>query len=550
MRFLNRVLDRTERRMFWIALLVFIAAFSLGAYDLIRPHVISVPTYGGTATEALVGTPKLINPLYAPLNDVDRDLAALIYSGLFRVDENLLPQPDLVDSYRWLDEGKTLEVSLRKDARFHDGAPVTSDDVLFTFTAAKNPNWRSPLASAFKGIRIVRVDDTTVQFQMDKTDPNLLVDLSLGILPAHLWEDVSETNASLAEANLRPIGSGPYQAVSFLRDSHGGIISYQLKRFEQYYGIQPYIDRWQFHFYPDRAQAENAAKSNQVDALAFVPWGEIDNVRNTTLHQLTLDLPQETVAFFRTSDPLLKEEKLRKVLQLAVDPTELQGLFGEHAAAISSPFPFLEATTTTKPDLEAARNQLTALGWVMKEGDTVRTQKTATTTMLAITIDVPNQPDLMQVADFLKRRWSLLGILVDVKTHDSEELLRDALTNRRYQVLLLNILLPPEQEILPYWSSEQARTGGYNFSDLQDAAVDQALKELNAVTTTEALFTARQKLSNAILAKTPALFLLRPEYAYLVSKQIKGTLNQRISRPADRLSQARDWYIKTKFSWR
>jgi ABC-type transport system substrate-binding protein len=95
-----------------------------------------VPTGGGVFTEAVEGTPKLINPLFAPANDVDRDLVALIFSGLFRLDGQLNAVPDLTESFRWLENGKTLEVRLRNDARFHDGQPVTAHDVVFTYNAA------------------------------------------------------------------------------------------------------------------------------------------------------------------------------------------------------------------------------------------------------------------------------------------------------------------------------------------------------------------------------------------------------------------------------
>src|SRR5687768_15795793 len=124
LRFMNRVLDARERRIFWGAALVFLAAILLGTADLAATRLVSVPGVGGTYTEGLVGTPKSINPLFAPLNDVDRDLTGLIFSGLFRPNENLEPVPDLAERYQWSEDGKTLEVTLRKDVRFHDGVPL------------------------------------------------------------------------------------------------------------------------------------------------------------------------------------------------------------------------------------------------------------------------------------------------------------------------------------------------------------------------------------------------------------------------------------------
>ena len=94
LRFINHILTPKEKNVFWIAIGVCLLSFLLGIGTLIQPHLVEIPTNGGTITEAIVGSPKLINPLFAPMNDVDRDLSALVYSGLFRLDAQLDPQPD------------------------------------------------------------------------------------------------------------------------------------------------------------------------------------------------------------------------------------------------------------------------------------------------------------------------------------------------------------------------------------------------------------------------------------------------------------------------
>ena len=118
LRFLNHVLGKNERRLFWTAFVLFVLAFSVGLGTIAIPHIRSVPSSGGSIHEGLIGSPKLINPLYASTNDVDRDLVSLIYAGLVRLDERLEAQPDLAERYRWLENGTTLEVVLRKDIHF------------------------------------------------------------------------------------------------------------------------------------------------------------------------------------------------------------------------------------------------------------------------------------------------------------------------------------------------------------------------------------------------------------------------------------------------
>jgi len=91
------------------------------------------PKIGGSYTEGILGQPRYINPVLAQTNDADRDIAQVVYSGLFKYDGygNLIP--DLVKRYTIEDEGLTYNISLKKDVFWHDGQPLNADDVIFTF---------------------------------------------------------------------------------------------------------------------------------------------------------------------------------------------------------------------------------------------------------------------------------------------------------------------------------------------------------------------------------------------------------------------------------
>lgn len=557
LRFINRVLTPTERRLFWGAFLVALVAFVVGVGDSIRSRTELVPAPGGTFTEALVGTPKLINPLFAQANDVDRDLVTLVFSGLFRLDGELQAIPDLVEAYQWLDDDKTLEVRLRADARFHDGHPLTSDDVWFTYQAAKDPAWRSAQLATFRDVTVIRVDEYTLQFQLPQANPLFLNDLTLGILPAHIWSEIAPANAHLADANLKPVGSGPYRATSYTRDGRGAILHFHLSRFSGYYGLRPFIEEIRFRFYPDKAGAIQAIANGQADAVGFIPWSEAGRLRADQFRTLSLDLPQQTIAFFNTRDQLLRDEKLRLALSLAVDPAELSALVGDRAKPVNSPFPFLNDASSTTPDLERSRAMLDELGWKMTEGENVRRRASGTAststpgTPLEITIDVSSQPDLVLVAEQLQRRWSLVGAQVVVRrSEDDASVLRDALAQRSYQVIVWNLLIPPDQDLTRVWGSAFAGVSrGLNLSNLADRDVDAALDRAKHATSTDAIAEARLAVSRAVKQRVPALFLFRPSEAYVVSSRVKGVDHMRISRPSDRFGDIANWYLRSRRRW-
>jgi len=128
--------------------------------------------------------------------------------------------------------------------------------------------------------------------------------------------------------------------------------------------------------------------------------------------------------------------------------------------------------------------------------------------------------------------------------------LQPVVTDRNYQVLVWNILLTPTLDIRPFWHSSKATPGGFNFSNLEDRDVDKALDGLDTASSTEALREARLALIPLIEKRLPAFFLTQPRYAYVVSSDISGVMDQRISRPSDRFQQTLTWYVKTKWSWK
>lgn len=559
LRYVSRILSTSERKIALAAFIAFIFT-SIGGFGyLAYSRMVQVPIIGGTFTEALVGEPKYINPVDSPANDVDRDIVALVFSGLFRM-SGLEPIPDLAEKYSWSADGKTLTVSIRDDARFHDGEEVTADDVAFTVDSIQDPARNSPLAARFRGVKAIAVDAKTVQFVLEQPDIGFMTALAVGIIPEHVWQEIPSANARLADMNMKPIGSGPYKFKSFTRDSKGSVRSYALELFDRYAGVKPFIQTIVFQFFANRKLAEDALKADLVDALAFTNPGFQQKNESSRWQIAELGLPQESVAFFNLKTKNTREEKIRKALSGAVDKEEILSVWNGHAADVSGPYPFVQASSTSL-SLEEARSLLDSAGWRLPTDGTVRifsraASSTAVTaiassTELELRIITSEQRELQAAADVLKRRWSLLGIRVAVDVLAPEEFLRQATRDRQADVALTTVLLSPEQDLFPFWWSGQATDRGLNLSGLGDRDVDYALQATRTASTTAALLEAQSSVSMLILRSTPAIFLVRPASPYLLSKKIKGvTTPVVVSQPSDRFNDLRRWYVKTGWRWK
>ena len=121
-----------------VAVTIVIVALLLLSQQPVSVITLPEAAPGGIYTEALVGSMGRLNPMLDWNNSADRDIDRLIFSGLIRFDSRGLPQPDLADSWGASADGTIYNFSIRPNAVWHDGQPVTSDDVLFTIEMIKS----------------------------------------------------------------------------------------------------------------------------------------------------------------------------------------------------------------------------------------------------------------------------------------------------------------------------------------------------------------------------------------------------------------------------
>ena len=129
-------------------------------------HSDSLPADGGTYIEGMAGQPKLINPILSQLNDVDRDLSKLIFSGLLAFDKNRQLIGDLAEKWEISEDEKSYTVYLRKNLKWHDDQSLTADDVVFTFQLITNPKYPGTLAANWQDVQIEKIDENTVKFNL------------------------------------------------------------------------------------------------------------------------------------------------------------------------------------------------------------------------------------------------------------------------------------------------------------------------------------------------------------------------------------------------
>ena len=468
--------------MAWLLLLLLVSGvWSVVAF--IQRNTELIPKEGGVYREAAVGQPRNINPILAGANDVDQDIAQLVYSSLFKLDKDLTLQNDLATEHEISDDQTEYTVKIRSDVVWHDGEKLDADDVIFTIRSIQTPEYGSPLESAFQGVEIEKVDDLTVRFKLKQPYSPFLTSLMVGIVPEHVWESIAPQNAPLAEQMLRPVGSGPYEFAEIkTRRKTGDVTELRLVRNEKYYSDRQLLDEISFSFFPTHEEAAQSLASGSSDGIGFLPLQLLSDVTDNhslTLHRL--QLPQYFGLFFnQENNNLLTDQGIRDAMALAIDRTAVvdQALLGEgeplHLPIPPGIFGFNESLEGADYDPEKAKQNLEEAGWEDVDGDGVREKDDQ---RLHFKITTTDWPEYVATAEVIQKQWQEIGLETEIEHFGAGSIQQTIIGPRDYEILLFGHILPAQPDPYTFWHSTQTQSPGLNFALFQDEEVDGFLEE-------------------------------------------------------------------------
>ncbi len=323
------ILNQLEKiTVTFLSLVVAVSGFQIG-HAFYDEHTEMKPVQGGVYTEGAVGKVDLINPLYVSLGSVSHDLTTLIFSGLTRFDPKTNEiVPDLAD-FTVSSNGKEYTFVIKDNAKWHDGAPVTSADILFTYNSVINtPGFNGLILNYndYSGIKVAEVDERTVKFLLESPDSFFLVKTLAGILPSHLLGHLPVEAIESDPYNLFPVGSGPYQFVSLTPIEDYSEVT--LEAYEGYYGKAPNIPTIKIKVFSHFK--ELIKRQGDLDGIRNLPEENTEKILSRGRLSLTrYHLPQYVAVFMNTQAEVLKDPKVRLALQLGTDKDAIVETLGQ-----------------------------------------------------------------------------------------------------------------------------------------------------------------------------------------------------------------------------
>lgn len=286
---------------------------------------------GGTLRFGLSSYPPSFNP-FLSTGSAAYNVSWTVHRGLVGYDGKGNFRPEIAQSWQVQDGGRTVVFNLRKNAVFHNGDPVTADDVKFSFDYMRNPANAAYMYSALTVVQSVDVvDANTVRFTLPTPDAALLAILAQPVAPI-----VSRKELTANPTNF--VGAGPYV---FKAQEQG--VKVQVAKFPKYYkaGL-PKLDGIDFIAYADDNLRVTALQSGDVDMIDYVPWQNIGALQsNAKLTLAGTDTAALMYLVFNLTKPPFDNPAVRDALGYAINRENIvsTAFFGSGTVAPGAPIP-------------------------------------------------------------------------------------------------------------------------------------------------------------------------------------------------------------------
>jgi len=548
------------KRLRWQILVVAITLIVVGVLLVIQQPgqqiFVPQPTEGGVYTEGLVGAISRLNPMLDLQNPADRDVDRLLFSGLVRFDYRGVPVPDLATAWGNTPDGTIYNFSIRPDAVWHDGEPVTVDDVIFTIDLLKSDasSYPQDVKDLWNEVQIKKLDDKTVQFVLPEPFAPFLDYATFPLLPKHLLENVSPEQLASADFNLTPVGTGPYKFDRLLVQN-GKIIGVELSVFDKYYLPKPFIEKVVFHYFDSSRAALDAYKQGEVLAVSrLTPDVLPEALADPNLGVYTGRLPRMSMVFLNLKNPqaeFLQDPAVRRAMLLGTNRQYIvDKLLGGQGIIADGPlFPgtwaYYDGVEHIDYDANGAVNLLKENGYVIPaSGGNVR-QKDGKP--LELTLGYPDDAQHKAIAEELKQNWDAIGFDVTLQAVPYDELISTDLQSRNYQAALvdLNLTQTPDPDPYPFWHQSEA-TGGQNYSQWDNRTASEYIEQARVTTDLDTRARLYRNFQVVFDKELPSLPLYYPVYSFGVSDQVRGVQVPPLFDFSDRFANISQWYMITR----
>ncbi|MDQ6717337.1 MAG: peptide ABC transporter substrate-binding protein [Gemmatimonadota bacterium] len=512
-----------------------VIALALGCGD--RARSVTTSTTGGTVVIAATGDPDVLFPPLAT-NVPARQVTELIYDYLADIGTSLNVigdagfTPKLADRWRWSADSLSISFHLNAKARWHDGAPVRSNDVVFTHDLYTSPRLGNPMTEELKSIDSVTAPDSlTNVFWFHARSPEQFftaVSMML-ILPQHVYGKLGGDSLRERASRVDPVGSGRFRFVRWTQGS-----SLEVAADTGNYRGRPPLDRVVWSVSPDYLGALTKLNGGEADVFDALHADNVQQVAaNPNLRVITL--PGMDYAFLQfnlkdpsakgASHPIFGSREMRRALTMAIDRDALVKNVFDTLGAVSVGPTIRALPTTSKSlvqipyDTVRAAAILDSLGWKGRTRDGVRTRNGRE---LAFTMIVPASSSARnRMAVLIQSQLKRAGVRADIDKMEYQAF-ADREGSRNFDATFgaWHVTADPSAVREVWTTSASRRKEGRNYGSYENPSFDALLDSAAAATEFSSGVRLYTRAYQLIVDDAPAVWLYEPKLVIGLQKRL------------------------------
>ncbi|NLO83611.1 MAG: hypothetical protein GX094_11260 [Clostridiales bacterium] len=506
-----------------------------------------VPRRGGELIIP-IPPPDTFNPLLTRSRDMI-NFFGLIFEGLFEYDQNMKPQPCLVESWEVEEEGKLWRFHLRKNIRFHDGSILTGEDVVFTFIALQQGNMDSFFQKGiYDNSKILKIevdlfDVYTVNVYLSTPINNMLDIMTFPVLPKKIYQSDTLMLERKEDMSFLPIGTGPYKVDEVMLEERW----IRLVRNYDWWGKQPYIDSILARIYQDEMQIRQAFRSGEIDLI---------DITSAITNPYSLDEDTKSYRYltrnyeflaFNLEHPILGDVAVRKAIAYALQRKDIIfKVYLNNAETIDVPIPsdsWLYDASSRIYDFEQEKavKLLEEAGWFDPDGDGIRSKVfDSQTAELKFTILTNGENSIRKdVIELIAQQLQQIGIGVEsriVPWEEFETILKDGDFEAALTGYYLDIF--PDLEFM--FHSGAIGEGLNNFMRYHDEELDRLIDEASQTYEDNRLVEIYSRIQRRLVDQLPVVSLYFQTASLLISNRVYGV---EAPREHNIFRNIEEWYL-------
>jgi peptide/nickel transport system substrate-binding protein len=545
------------------------------------------PAAPAVLRHGILSKPTSINPLTAR-TQADRDIVALVFSGLVKLGPGESVVGDLADRWTVDRTGKLWTFHIRDGEHWHDGEPVTADDVVYTIRTLKDVRYTGPLAGSWSEISVKKVDVQTVQFTLRTALGDFLQVARQPLLPAHLLAAVPPEQLADSAFSAAPVGSGPYRLLQWdasmallerttvvpvivpsaaatsstgnvsplpsgSAPAPGQVAAAGPASSPGPTGASPVL-RLQLLFYADAASLAAAYEAGEIDMANGLPAATARALDESVAATRLVRDPRSTLTAvllnLRTNHPLSRDQDVRQALLKAIDRVKLVNTvldaMGRRADSLIPPQSWAFVAKYARPmayNTTSAAKQLQAAGWRKVNGKWHPPDSKNIFTIELITTTKTANPVAYDAAQFVADSWRSFGITVKVVPLAPNVLVGERLARANFTAAVVDINVGLDPDLYPLLASRQAGIGGSNLSGVQSLVLDELLVAARKPGPIAERRNAWAKLEQFLAQTQVTLPLAFRDDAMVVSDRVIGPTSRLLGDLSDRFWDVLSWRL-------